>query len=489
MADKIDVNLIEALSKDIEMKINDDATINRNDVLVENETENSLFSTDEVKRGSRSHHSHSHRSHSSRRSQGNSSKKKRKLKSKKNNKKKEKFLRFVEKNKKYLIWVGVGLAFLLVLIVVGVIIDSQNNADDSLTDQSNPIVNAAAESLSVEIPFFTKEANLNNLATSELVNAGSDVSVMAIYKKHASVENRLDVGLPVRLSYTLKNIPGEYTVKSAEYVISESKDFKNPQVISTDGFVTKIDVYNLKTGTQYYYRIYLVFSNGTETEVGGSFKTANGPRILNLDGVYNARDIGGWTTMDGKVIKQGLLYRGCEVDGAIEQKYKVTQNSLNTMLTVLGIKTDMDLRVSTDNFHGTDGLGAGVRHLYYSAPMYSNIFNSEENKEKIRTIFSDLADESNYPIYLHCTYGTDRTGTVCYLLESLLGLDEDSMMKDYLLSGLHHAGYVAYEEMNAFAEKLNSLPGNSMRDKVEGFLISIGVTEEEIANIRRIFLG
>jgi len=483
LKDKIDIELSEAVSKGADKRIDDDAVIQQveNNVNSENE-DNSLDNTTRRSGEHSHHHHHRHHSHKSRHKSSKS-------KTKKNNKKNEKFLRFVEKNKKYLIWVGVGLAFLLVLIVVGVIIDSQNNADDSLTDQSNPIVNAAAESLTVEIPFFTKEANLNNLATSELVNCGSDVSVMAIYKKHASAENRLDVGLPVRLSYTLKNVPGEYTVKSAEYVISESKDFKNPQVISTDGFVTKIDVYNLKTGTRYYYRIYLVFSNGTETEVGGSFKTANGPRILNLDGVYNARDIGGWTTTDGKVIKQGLLYRGCEVDGAIEQKYKVTQSSLNTMLTVLGIKTDIDLRLSTDNFHGTDGLGAGVKHLYYSAPMYSNIFNSEDNKEKIRAVFSDLAVESNYPIYLHCTYGTDRTGTVCYLLEALLGLDEESMMKDYLLSGLHHGGYVSLEEMNAFVEKLNSLPGNSMRDKVEGFLISIGVTEEEISNIRRIFLG
>ena len=120
--------------------------------------------------------------------------------------------------------------------------------------------------------------------------------------------------------------------------------------------------------------------------------------------------------------------------------------------------------------------------------MYSSIIDSKENGESIRKVFSDLADESKYPVYLHCTYGLDRTGTVSYLLEALLGVDEATMMKEYQLSAFHH-GSVASDEMNMFIGRLKGLPGATMKDKVEGYLLSIGVTETEIAGIRSIFLG
>jgi len=248
-----------------------------------------------------------------------------------------------------------------------------------------------------------------------------------------------------------------------------------------------VDVFHLKTGTKYFYQINLTFNNDKEATVGGTFKTSYGPRVLTVSGVYNLRDIGGIKTSDGRTIKQGLLYRGCEIDGAVEKKYSITPEGLNTMLTVLGIKTDMDLRLPSDNKYGTDALGAGVKHEYYSSPMYANIFHGGENAEKVRAIFSDLADPDNYPIYLHCTYGQDRTGTICYLLECLLGVDEASMMKDYQLSGLHH-GDVSSEAMSDFVDSVKALPGYTMTQKIEGWLLSIGVTQAEIDSIRDIFV-
>ena len=166
----------------------------------------------------------------------------------------------------------------------------------------------------------------------------------------------------------------------------------------------------------------------------------------------------------------------------------ITPEGVETMLTVLGIKTDMDLRMPDEDSDGTYVLGDSVNHVYYSAPSYSSIFTSNSAAGRIRVIFSDLADESNYPIYVHCTYGRDRTGTVCYLLEALLGLSEDDLMKEYQLSALYY-GYLDIDEMTAFVTTFKSLPGKTMSEKAEGYLLSIGVTAEEIASIRRIHLS
>ena len=61
-------------------------------------------------------------------------------------------------------------------------------------------------------------------------------------------------------------------------------------------------------------------------------------------------------------------------------------------------------------------------------------------------------------------------------------------MKEYQLSALYY-GYLDIDEMTAFVTTFKSLPGETMSEKAEGYLLSIGVTAEEIASIRRIHLS
>jgi hypothetical protein len=77
---------------------------------------------------------------------------------------------------------------------------------------------------------------------------------------------------------------------------------------------------------------------------------------------------------------------------------------------------------------------------------------------------------------------------VCYILEALLGLSEEDLMKEYQLSALYH-GYQPMDKITEFVDAFKNLEGESMSEKAEGYLLSIGVTAEEIANIRRIHLS
>ncbi len=457
--DKTNINIYES----------DDGT---NSAAVEGRSEQAHSSS--------SHHRHSHHSHHS---YHRSSRKRHK---KTNNKRSESFKRFIKQNKKYLIHSAITLVLLLGLVVFGLLMDNRADYSDNKSD-SDIGTTAPIDELQISVPFFDKEVSIVGPAVREFMNSDSSVPVSAIYEKYKGTSERLDVGLPVELGFNIINIPDGYSVKSVEYLVADNEALANPTVYNTDGNSEKIDVYHLKTGYKYYYRINITFNNGTETSLCGSFKTAAGPRVITVDGAFNLRDIGGWETTDGQRIKQGLLYRGCELDGSVEAQYKITSDGINTMLTVLGIKTDMDLRASTDNKYGTNALGASVEHIYYGSPMYANVFKEDGSTETIRKIFSDLAVADKYPIYLHCTYGQDRTGTVCYLLEGLLGVDEASMLKDYQLSGLHH-GVVASNQFGDFVKALEELPGSTTQSKIEGWLLSIGVTEEEISAIREIFL-
>ena len=452
-----------------------------------NDEENSASTEAEDKKAHKSSHTHSHHSHHGHTSHHRHSSKKRSQQ--KNKKQKENFKNFIKRNKKYLIYLGITLLLILSLVIFGVYLDSiMSYSDGSEDEDSNDITEQTYSDLKISVPFFEDEVVIVGPAVVELMNADSSVEVKNIYNKYKSTSDRLDVGLPVKLKYNIDKIPEGYNVKSTEFLVSETSDFKSPLVFKTEGSKNYVDVYHLKTNTKYFYKLNITFNNGNENSVSGSFLTAAGPRVLTVNGVYNLRDIGGYQTDSNKTIKQGLLYRGCEIDGSIESEYKITAEGLNTMLSVFGIKTDMDLRSSSDNKYGTDALGNGVKHIYYGAPMYSNVFNDSVNREAIRKIFSDLADQGNYPVYLHCTYGVDRTGTVVYLLEGLLGMSDEDMLKDYKLSGLHH-GDVSNEQMTDFINSINLLPGNSTKQKIEGYLLSIGVTVEEIESIRNIYLG
>ena len=48
---------------------------------------------------------------------------------------------------------------------------------------------------------------------------------------------------------------------------------------------------------------------------------------------------------------------------------------------------------------------------------------------------SDVA-YNDEKIYFHCTHGADRTGTIAYLIEALLGVDESDRITDYELTTL-----------------------------------------------------
>jgi protein-tyrosine phosphatase len=240
-----------------------------------------------------------------------------------------------------------------------------------------------------------------------------------------------------------------------------------------------VSVYNLRTGTEYFYNGIFTLTDGTKLTLSGSFKTEAGPRLMHIDGLVNVRDLGGWITADGKTVKQGLLYRGSEMDGLVEEKFKLTPQGLEQM-KALGIKTDLDLR------HEGETVLEG-EHILYNAIQYEYAF-TDAGKDAVRRLFADLADPANYPAYLHCTYGADRTGTMCYLLLGLLGVSDADLKRDYELTALYY-GCVSPAQMDPFVAKIAALPGENTQARVEYFLESAGVTRDQMDSIRQIFLG
>lgn len=305
---------------------------------------------------------------------------------------------------------------------------------------------------------------------------------------------RLDKGEPVCIEYSLDN-PNRLKVLEEKVDISLTEDFSTiDQTLYFSSRQSQVEVYNLLTNTTYYYRVSVSLENGDVHTKWSSFETAPSLRFINLDGACNVRDIGGWKTVDGKTIKQGLLYRGSEIDGGKESGYDfcLTEKGI-AQLRSLGIKTDFDLRSESVKVDEYSILGEDVARTFYNAAQYQDVLRSS-NKETVRKIFSDLSKPEAYPVYLHCTHGVDRAGSTALVLESLLGVAEEDLIRDYELSAFYHQ----YTHVNrtyanggvvALIEGLKGFEGETLAEKTENFLLSVGVTEAEIASIRAIFLG
>lgn len=308
---------------------------------------------------------------------------------------------------------------------------------------------------------------------------------------------RTDQSRAVGISYEWDG-ETEPEVESAEVQFSLTEDFS---VIETTTPIkegkSSCATYNLKTGSHYYFRVNVTLESGQTVSKTGEFDTKKSPRMIYLEGGNNVRDIGGWMTDSGKEIKQGLLYRGGEIDGGKNTGHAdfcLTKTGIE-QLRALGIKTDFDLRSESNKVGENSILGADVSRTFYDAFQYLDALKAS-NAETTRSIFSDLAKPEKYPVYLHCTHGVDRAGTTSLLLEALLGVSAEDLVRDYELSAFYYNYAHVHRNFDEnggpitkVIEELEKYEGEKLSDKTANFMLSIGVTEAEIASIRNIFLG
>ncbi|MBQ4088314.1 MAG: tyrosine-protein phosphatase [Clostridia bacterium] len=256
--------------------------------------------------------------------------------------------------------------------------------------------------------------------------------------------------------------------------ISTDADFRNVRRLVCTG--KRAEAGNLMLGTAYYWRV-----NGSEARVFHTEDAA--PRWLKVDGMSNVRDMGAWKTMDGRRVKQGLIYRGSEMD----THHSITEQGKWVMQNEMGIRTDLDLRGEAVGKLSESPAGSDINYMLMPCVAYES-FLAEEQKPMCKALFDVLADERNYPIYFHCWGGADRTGTLAFMLESVLGLSDDDMIRDYELTSLSVWGERS-RSGDWFASLVKGLEaygdaGDSLREKALNFLRSCGIDDAVFEKLR-----
>lgn len=298
--------------------------------------------------------------------------------------------------------------------------------------------------------------------------------------------------LPLRLAWTGETNDVVYALKVVrEGGATEAFSITN----RTFAYIT-----NLELGTRYHWSVF----DGRDVAAGTFTTEPDAPRFLHAEGVGNFRDVGGWKTVDGRHrVRQNMIFRSAglrarsRAEGGLLGKKKVTLGErrvtdagIATLHDEFKIKTDLELRTPQETVGmETSVIGPDVKWINISFAAYEYIDSNSRGKKPFARLFKLFADESCYPILFHCSGGRDRTGTLAFLLNGLLGVSEGNLIRDWQSTGFFTSGSRFTSDMlTGFLEYLKSYPGDTLQEKIEVYAKSCGVTDDEIAAFRKIML-
>ncbi|HKS18500.1 MAG TPA: tyrosine-protein phosphatase [Bradyrhizobium sp.] len=173
-------------------------------------------------------------------------------------------------------------------------------------------------------------------------------------------------------------------------------------------------------------------------------------RHFNLAGASNFRDLGGYPSKDGRFVRWRQIFRSNHLGHLTEADAAVLRS--------LGVRSAFDFRGMEERASAL----CGIREIeVHSLPVEPTVVASlrairnagttlsrdhaldvmrdsyrnyvQQNTPRFRTLFAHLL-EDRAPLVIHCTAGKDRTGFACALILHVLGVADDVIAEDYLLT-------------------------------------------------------
>ncbi|MDE0546353.1 tyrosine-protein phosphatase [Microbacterium sp. C7(2022)] len=199
---------------------------------------------------------------------------------------------------------------------------------------------------------------------------------------------------------------------------------------------------------------------------------------LAVDGLANARDLGGMQRVDGSLTPAAVFVRAEMLDRMSDSGW--------TTLRDLGVRTVIDLRrpdeatgaapedmtllrIDLDGderefWKPLEADGRWGTPLYYTAHLH-------ELPHRLAQVIRAIASAPDGAILFHCGAGWDRTGLVAAVLLKAIGVTEDAAVADYLASfanadamtALHQRSFDV-DERHRVLEAFGHTPDSAFRE-------------------------
>ena len=201
---------------------------------------------------------------------------------------------------------------------------------------------------------------------------------------------------------------------------------------------------------------------------------------LGLEGVGNARELGGYPTGDGRTVKWGAFLRTAALGGATEADIQKLRDDYH-LAVVLDLRMTREIEAAPDpEIEGVENLHLGIideeamaaarasltpeelegldtdnpvdrLRMYLKLGvigenMYISFLSSGTGKAGYTRMFRELIElPEGEAMLFHCTQGKDRTGCAAMLILTALGVDEETILADYLLTNTFNASLIESE--------------------------------------------
>ena len=378
-------------------------------------------------------------------------------------------------------------------------VDAMREQEESLDDPYDLGDGQLGGEAGVQVENFLDEGDVNG--KNQTVNG--------------QIPDRSDKNMGVELAFesTLGLEANEYRV-----LVADNEDFENAKELVPNEEL-KVNARNLFVNTEYYWK---VVADGEESEVK-TFETGDYPRWIlarSLDGeeggrgIYNVRDNGGYMTSSGKRVKQGLVFRGGEIttmtsSGHYNTITEVAKKAFREDMGMVG-GIELDLRGTSDIQDNYKACGfaedGDIDYVMHAIKSYEQTFT--QTRSEIAPIFEILKNADKKPFYYHCFGGADRTGTLGFLLNGVLGVSYTDLVIDFELTSYssinnehirsHIQGHQhSYDRWPALINQIKTdttggyaYDANaSLEDNIENFLVkACSVPQDTINTIRDIML-
>lgn len=232
-------------------------------------------------------------------------------------------------------------------------------------------------------------------------------------------------------------------------------------------------------------------------------------RTYTAQNIINLRDLGGYDTDNGET-SYGKIFRcGIPRDPSESDIKLLKRLNIKAVIDLRGIreaeerpsvfKDDPDF-----DYYNISLLEANPALANRDIPIWEMYEMSlEEFKEGYRHVFKLLAD-INTTVLIHCFLGKDRTGILSALLLSVAGVCREDIINDYSASYDLFKDFVSYEISNRTgliweqdisrlkSDRINIEKALDFIDEKYGsvnrYLISIGITEDEINKVKSLLI-